>query len=313
MYQLIRYNSNYKEKWDEFINKSKNGTFLLRRDYIEYHKDRFPDTSFLVFDTKENIIAVIAGTISGDIYHTHKGLTYGGWIIDRDSKVTDVIEYFKLLNKELGEIGVKEVIYKKIPYIYSKYPSDEDEYVLFNRLASKVESISISSTIDLEKELKFNKSRKSSISKSKRYNLVIDKNQNEKEFWKILEENLRKTHNTSPVHSLEEILYLKNKFPENIEIFTVKKEDEIIAGVVIYITDEVVHIQYISANEYGKEISALDYLFNYLIKEKFKNKKYFDFGTSTENGGKVLNEGLIFQKEGFGARGVNYIQYRYKI
>ncbi|MGL5902044.1 MAG: GNAT family N-acetyltransferase, partial [Cetobacterium sp.] len=261
----------------------------------------------------ENIIAVIAGTINGDIYYTHKGLTYGGWIIDRDSKVTDVIEYFNLLNKELGERGIKEVIYKKIPYIYSKYPSDEDEYVLFNRLTSKIESVSVSSTIDLEKELKFNKSRKSSISKSKRYNLVIDKNKNEKEFWKILEENLRRMHNASPVHSLDEILYLRNKFPENIKIFTVKKEDEVIAGVVVYITEEVVHIQYISANEQGKEISALDYLFNYLIKEKFKNKKYFDFGTSTENGGKVLNEGLIFQKEGFGGRGVNYIQYRYEV
>ncbi|MGL5901786.1 MAG: GNAT family N-acetyltransferase, partial [Cetobacterium sp.] len=61
MYKIKLYNDSFKKKWDEFINRSKNGTFLLRRDYIEYHKDRFPDTSFLVFDTKENIIAVIAG------------------------------------------------------------------------------------------------------------------------------------------------------------------------------------------------------------------------------------------------------------
>lgn len=32
------------------------------------------------------------------------------------------------------------------------------------------------------------------------------------------------------------------------------------------------------------------------------SKKYFDFGISTEQNGKYLNEGLIAQKEGFGGR-----------
>lgn len=37
---------------------------------------------------------------------------------------------------------------------------------------------------------------------------------------------------------------------------------------------------------------------------KFNDKKFFSFGISTENKGKVLNEGLAFFKEAFGARGV---------
>ena len=35
----------------------------------------------------------------------------------------------------------------------------------------------------------------------------------------------------------------------------------------------------------------------------------FDFGVSTEQRGSYLNEGLIFQKEGFGGRAICYDTY----
>ena len=41
--------------------------------------------------------------------------------------------------------------------------------------------------------------------------------------------------------------------------------------------------------------------------------RIFDFGQSTENSGYILNENLIFQKEGFGGRGVMYNVYEYTI
>lgn len=77
--------------------------------------------------------------------------------------------------------------------------------------------------------------------------------------------------------------------------------------------DPVVHTQYISANLEGKEIGALDLLFDYLINTEYSNYKIFDFGQSTENNGIYLNESLIFQKEGFGGRGVVYDIYEYEL
>ena len=41
--------------------------------------------------------------------------------------------------------------------------------------------------------------------------------------------------------------------------------------------------------------------------------KYFDFGISTEHNGRLLNEGLIYQKEGFGGRGICYDTYEYTL
>lgn len=311
--KILKYEEKYKKEWNEFVENSKNGTFLIKRDYMEYHKDRFSDNSYIIVNEKDKIQALIPGTIEDDIFYTHKGLTYGGFILNKESKIKDIKEYFNLLNEELKNKGIKKVVYKLIPYIYCSYPSQEDEYILYTLDARNIFS-GISSTIDLQTDFKFNKSRKSSISKSKRFGFTIDKDIYYKEFWNILEENLEKNHNSRPVHSLEEILYLKSLFNKNIELYSVKNQEfKIIAGVILYINKEVVHVQYISANKEGKETSALDFLFSYLIKERFRDKKYFDFGTSVEGDGKYLNEGLIFQKEGFGARGIVYKQFEYNI
>lgn len=310
--KIVSYSEHYKEKWDLFVENSKNGTFLFKRNYMDYHNDRFEDCSFIILDEKEKVTALIPGTVKDKTYFTHRGLTYGGFILDRDSKTVDVMEYFLLLNNELRKIEIERVIYKKIPYIYSEYPSEEEDYALF-RLGAHLKIVNIASTINLREPLKFNKSRKSCISKAKRFNPIIECDTNYEEFWKIMNENLKNNHNAKPVHTILEILKLKDFFPKEIKLYTISLNEEVIAGTVIYEKKETIHVQYISANEKGKEIGALDFLFDKLIKETYQEKKYFDFGTSTEDDGKYLNEGLIFQKEGFGARGICYRIYEYKL
>ena len=59
----------------------------------------------------------------------------------------------------------------------------------------------------------------------------------------------------------------------------------------------------------GKEMGAVDALYAWLISERYADKRYLDFGISTVQGGRVLNEGLVRQKEGFGARAVMYDSY----
>ena len=47
-----------------------------------------------------------------------------------------------------------------------------------------------------------------------------------------------------------------------------------------------------------------------MIKEDFKDYDYFDFGISNEENGRKTNKGLLFWKEGFGARGVSQDFYK---
>ena len=117
----------------------------------------------------------------------------------------------------------------------------------------------------------------------------------------------------NPVHSVEEIELLHHRLPEHIRLFVAKEGDQTIGGCVLYVTSRVVHSQYIAANARGKEVHALDLLFQTAIAEALKTHAYFDFGISTEEHGTYLNEQLIYQKEGFGGRGVCYDWYEWTL
>ena len=129
----------------------------------------------------------------------------------------------------------------------------------------------------------------------------------------LLEEYLHERYGVSPVHSLEEITRLHSNFPRQISLFRVCDGAETLGGCIVYETDEVAHVQYIAASPRGKKCGALDLLFHQLIYDRYAQKRYFDFGISTEHGGQILNEGLLFQKEGFGARAIMYDVYELRL
>lgn len=45
MLQIRKYTPADKAQWDKFVETSRNGTFLFRRDFMDYHADRFADHS----------------------------------------------------------------------------------------------------------------------------------------------------------------------------------------------------------------------------------------------------------------------------
>ena len=51
-------------------------------------------------------------------------------------------------------------------------------------------------------------------------------------------------------------------------------------------------------------------LFDSIITGTYASTDWFNFGISTESDGRILNNGLIDYKEGFGARAVAYDTYR---
>ena len=132
-------------------------------------------------------------------------------------------------------------------------------------------------------------------------------------FWDILSKNLADRYNTVPVHSLAEICRLAEAFPANIKLYMAYQNEMPLGGTVVYETPQVVHTQYISASPVGKQLGALDLLFHRLVREVYKDVPYFDFGTSTIDGGNGFDPSLIFQKEGFGGRGICYDTYEWDL
>jgi hypothetical protein len=129
----------------------------------------------------------------------------------------------------------------------------------------------------------------------------------------LLEEQLTRIHGVRPVHSLAEIKLLQTRFPQNIHLFTATAGERLLGGAVVYETDTVAHVQYITSSEEGRASGALDLLFSSLLETEFRTKRYFDFGISNEDNGRHLNAGLLEQKCGFGARAVMHDVYRVQV
>lgn len=307
------YNHTYKKQWDDFVKKSKNGTFLFFRDFIEYHGDKFKDYS-LMFFIEDEIVALMPGHIENKVFYTHKGLTYGGLVMSITITAEVVLKIFEYLIFTFKQQGIEKIIYKAVPHIYHSYPAEEDLYALF-RFGAAVTERNISSAIQLPKSIEYSRTRKSGIKKSISENVSVEYSSNFEDFWKILETNLQTKYNSTPVHTKEEIVYLKDKFPQNIHLYVAKDNDGLVqGGCLLFETDKLVHVQYSSATAKGKSIGVMDCLIDFVINiYTQKGKTYFDYGTSNENNGLYLNEKLIYQKEGFGARGIIYDIYVVKI
>jgi hypothetical protein len=297
--QIKKYQKEHYHIWNQFIADSKNGTFLFHRDFMEYHKDRFEDFSLLVFES-DKLIAILPANVVDDMIYSHQGLTYGG-LVFKHIKLIKVIEIFKSILLYLETNSFKKINLKCIPSIYHKKPSEELQYVMFLLGAELVRRDSLS-VIDLERDFEIARDRKAGVKRGEKNNLIIEETDDFNEFWEtILIPNLSNKHNVIPVHTLKEIEELKKKFPLNIRQFNVYFNDNIVAGTTIFESDKVAHSQYISANGMKNELGSLDFLHYYLFTNVFREKKYFDFGTSNENSGKKMNSGLSYWKESFGA------------
>lgn len=326
---ILPYSINKREAWNRFVQESKQGTFLIDRNFMDYHADRFFDCSLLVYGddvdesdvTDDSLIALFPANWREEekTVYSHQGLTYGGLITKSSITQTEVMQIMqKILMYYEGYLGAKAMVYKPIPYIYSRVPAQEDLYALF-RAGGQLENRSVATVVSTAHPLNMRTLRIRQAKKALEHGFYIERikdadSQSLAEYWSILESVLMEYHQAKPVHTLEEIALLMHRFPKQIKLFVVRNTDrQIVSGIVVFETDLVAHVQYIASAAEGRKYGALDLLLRHLCNEKYKDKDYVDFGTSTENGGHFLNEGLIFQKEGFGGRAVCYDAYRVEL
>ncbi len=313
MMQLIPYTTERKTMWDCFIKQSRNATFLFYRDYMEYHQSRFEDGSLLFLNERGACCGLLPCNLLPHeaTIDSHGGLTYGGLLLTKKTSAEEVKEMLKAAADYYIAKGYKQLIYKPIPYIYHRYATQEDLYWLF-RAKGQLISRALSSTISLTDPLAFSELRRRKVKKAHKKALTMHEGDEPMlvDFWALLTATLQEHHQVDPVHSIDEILYLKRLFPKEVSAFCIYEGEQLVAGTLLYIAGQTVHAQYIAASERGRMEGALDFLFDQLI-EKYRNegKIYFDFGISTEQQGAILNQGLLFQKEGFGGRGVCYDAY----
>ena len=303
-YQLIEYNNDFKNDWDNLVLHSPNSTLLHYRDFIEYHKDRFEDASYLLIKN-DTLVGVLPASKNIDIFVSHAGLTYGGIVVGYNMPIVEIAIFLELLITQLREQKFKTFRYKQMPYIYHQDCASIDEYTL-HQLGFQHESCSLSSFCKFNKIRNYTTEKKRNIKKALSKKVVIKKSDDWSQFWDILTNNLHQRHQAKPTHTLSEIQYLNKKFPNQIQLFGAYLDNELLAATALFISKNVVHLQYISSSPKGRSMSANDLLVDTILNDATWRQTFFDYGVSTEDGGKYLNTGLIHHKEGFDLYPITY-------
>lgn len=311
LWEIERYTSLRRDEWDGFVAESRNGTFLLMRGYMDYHADRFCDCSLMAFKDGK-LRALLPAELTADgVLHSHRGLTYGGWITPiAHFDCNDMLELWECWLQWCRIEGIAEIDYKPVPWIYSQIPAQEDLYALFRHGAEMTEC-TLSSAITYAAIRPFNTQQKRNLKKGVKSGCVVREEIPVSDFHRLLSNCLAERHDAAPVHNLTELQLLAGRFPDRIKFYGSFQGDKLIAGVCIFEAGPVAHCQYIASTAEGREDGALTLLFDYLI-ERYGREgfRYFDFGTSNEEQGRVLNAGLLRQKAALGGSGVAYTRYR---
>jgi hypothetical protein len=307
-FDVRRYVSDDQAAWDAFAAASRSGYFLFQRRYMEYHADRFADQSLLAYDGAR-LAALLPANREGDTLVSHGGLTFGGFLTDRSMSTRRMLELFATVRAYLREEGIASWIYKVVPHVYHRIPAEEDLYALYREGAQLIRR-DASAAIRLDARPPYSKGRRAALKVAQRTGLSVQPSDDFQSFMALQSAVLEARYGAEPVHTPDELALLAERFPDEITLQTATLEGRLLAGVVVYESPVVARAQYIAVSEEGRDVHALDEIIDTLLAAYADSKQWWDFGASTRDSGRYLNESLIRNKESYGARAVVYDQYR---
>ena len=300
------------DQWDRFVYQSVNGTIFHTCQFLSYHpKGRFEDAS-LIFRQEAELFALFPATRGNwdgyDTLWSHRGASYGGFVYREGLSIKNAYELVEKLIEYARRERIKRIVLTLPPIIYNRRLSNYIDFALiqhgFQYLKREVSSIvSLEENINLN-VAKFKPSNRTAFRRAQKLGVVVRESQDYANFYKILKKNLKIRHGVQPTHTLEELVQLKDLFPEKIHLFGAYLADEMVAGVVMFDCNPQVSLAfYISHNEERQECRGVNLLFYEIIKRCIaQGFKFLDFGIFTVN--MEPNFGLARFKEGFGSSGI---------
>ncbi len=304
--RIVPYTSEMDAVWEDACATAVNGTFLHSRRFLGYHGDRFVDRSvlFLVGEKVVGVFAAAEAPSDSTLIVSHPGITYGGIVHSGALSGNRMIDALTRLGTHYRAGGHAKLRYKAVPAIYHARPSQDDLYALF-RVGAVRSRCDLSCTIDLDDRAALSERRRRGLKKANKAVAIAVGTTHVTALWDVLAGNLTRKHDAAPVHTLAEISRLIDMFPEHIDLVCATIAGKVEAGIVVFKTRRVWHAQYIAASEAAYAVSALDAVFDYTVDAARKEgARYFDFGTSNEREGTVLNDGLYQYKHEYGGGGV---------
>lgn len=298
--------------WDKFVSESNNGTIFHTRRFLSYHPaGRFRDASLAFYKGTElyAVFPAVRGNWNGlDTLWSHRGASYGGFVVRESLSIANAYILVEQLIAYARHEKVQRIVITLPPIIYSQRLSNYIDFALikhgFQYLKREVSSIvSLEENIDLN-VAKFKQTNRTAFRRAQKLGVIVRESDDYATFYEILKKNLKIRHGVQPTHTLDELITLKNLFPDRIFLFGAFVKEEMVAGVVMFDCNRAVSLAfYISHNEDRQEYRGVNLLFYEIIKRCISQGfKYLDFGIFTVN--MEPNFGLGRFKEGFGSSGI---------
>ncbi|MGI9240130.1 MAG: GNAT family N-acetyltransferase [Verrucomicrobiales bacterium] len=290
-------------QWEEFVlERARNSHFMHTRRYLDYHAGRFDDHSLLFFGEKAAPIAVLPANRSGDVLESHGGLSFGGLLVGSRFRLNHWHEAFAAIGSHLASEGFEALDYCPPPRWYHQQPGEEDVYLL--EVAGLRPALLGSAVCRIGGFFPGNSTRRN---ESRASGLAVAREDEALgEMIELVAETLKLRHEAAPVHTREEIELLAELFPDGIRCYTVRGDEGLIAGIIVFVSETAVKSQYVGYTN-GRAMSPL---YSHLFKLEEFHGRWFDFGTSMSGGGDQLDAGLFAYKESLGGMLAPVRRYR---
>lgn len=293
------------EQWEEFVACANNGTIFHQLKFLSYHPpERFHHHHCLIKE-KNTILAAFPSVIHGTTIISHRGASYGGFVVKKGLGIQKIFLMIEQLTKYFREKGHTRITLTQTPLIYYSEPHQYVDFALLKHgyTYQKREVTAVISLDATDPLGSFHADARRSIKKALREGVHIEITDDYKSFYNILKNNLGMRHNVSPTHTLEELHRLKELYPDDIILFGAYLKKKMIGGIVIFNTNsKVILAFYISHNDTYQSYRPVNLLFHEIILwGKKKGFRYLDLGTFTLN--MDPNWGLGRFKENHNARG----------
>jgi hypothetical protein len=269
---------------------------------MDYHKERFEDHS-LMFYKENQLICCMPAHIESQVFYSHRGLSYGGWILSEigTENMHLLLEVFlEYIKDAIFSVSGLLIVKAEVQLPPTSYHTVHKEITsILKEKGFRVNRVLDNQFVKLDRQIGVSPKKSRGYRNGKYEELRIDRANDFKSFWsQVLLPQLQSRYASKPVHSIEEIELLASKFPEKIIQHNVYREDQLLAGITFFIKRDIVKSQYTASSPQGLKTDAIGYLYMEAMKE-FQEKGFLlmDYGPVNERDGSV-NEGLLrFKKE----------------
>lgn len=242
--EIINYTNEWKEKWDNFVFESNNGTMFHLQKFFDYHTPGKFKFNHLIFLDKGNIKALLPGAIINNSFESPIGASYGS-IVTKDVKFVEALEIVSTLIEWGRKNKIKEFTLTSAPMIYEKHPNQNLDFAMLWQ-GFKYSLHYISSAIKLDKNVdiieRFSPTIRRNIRKTfTDFNLKVEINNRYDQFYPILLDN-KARHGVKPTHTYDDLIKLTELLPDNLKLFMVYKDEMPIAGSLMFFANSTVAI-----------------------------------------------------------------------